>query len=218
MIAASNYTLLVRSVGSTASPVDVALDIARPAALSWWAITLYILAASGIVAWSILYTRKRNMRAFREQERQTALENVEKKLTFLSTISHDLKTPLSMIIGPVSLLREKARTPEDRKALDTVYDNAVRLNNMIHRTLELQHIEDCDESLLILSVFDSVEFCRSVFEVFEANNPDKKFVFHTSCQQLLIEADAVKFESVVTNLLSNACKYSDEGATISLGT
>ena len=46
---------------------------------------------------------------------------------------------------------------------------------------------------------------------------DKKFVFHTSCQQLLIEADAVKFESVVTNLLSNACKYSDEGATISLG-
>lgn len=212
-----HYTLLVRSVGSTASPVDVALDIARPAALSWWAITLYILAASGIVAWSILYTRKRNMRAFREQERQTALENVEKKLTFLSTISHDLKTPLSMIIGPVSLLREKARTPEDRKALDTVYDNAVRLNNMIHRTLELQHIEDCDESLLILSVFDSVEFCRSVFEVFEANNPDKKFVFHTSCQQLLIEADAVKFESVVTNLLSNACKYSDEGATISLG-
>ena len=99
-------------------------------------------------------------------ERQTALENVEKKLTFLSTISHDLKTPLSMILGPVSLMKEKVRDPDMRRSLEGVYDNAVRLNNMIHRTLELQHLEDNDENLMILSTFDVVEFCKDVFEVF----------------------------------------------------
>ena len=212
-----DYTVLVRTVGAPVSPVAVPLRVNRPAALSWWAITIYIVLALAGVCWIVWYTRRRNLRAFREQERQTALENVEKKLTFLSTISHDFKTPLSMIMGPVSVLKERTRDPESRKTLEAVYDNAVRLNNMIHRTLELQHLEDADESLLILSTFDAVDFCRGIFEIFRDNNPQKHFVFHTSCPQVFIEADAVKFESVITNLLSNACKYSDERATISCG-
>lgn len=212
-----DYRILVKTVGSPIDPISIPLTVMPPLALSWWAICLYILLGIAIILGIIWYIRKRSLMAFREQERQTALENVERKLSFLSTISHDLKTPLSMILGPVSLMKEKAKDPESKRTLDTVYDNAVRLNNMIHRTLELQHLEDNDENLLILSIFDVVEFCRGVFEVFKENNSQKKFVFHSSCPQLLIEADAVKFESVITNLLSNACKYSDDGSTISCG-
>ena len=211
------YSLLVRTVGSPAEPIAIPLRVLPPAALSWWAICLYVLFAIGAVIAIIWYMRRRNIRAIHEQERQTALENVEKKLTFLSTISHDLKTPLSMILGPVSLMKEKVRDPDMRRSLEGVYDNAVRLNNMIHRTLELQHLEDNDENLMILSTFDVVEFCKDVFEVFRENNSQKNFVFHSQCAHLLIEADAVKFESVITNLLSNACKYSDDGSTISCG-
>lgn len=212
-----DYSVLVKTVGSPAAPISIPLTVKPPLALSWWAIFLYIIIALGIIYWVVWYTRKKNIRVFQEQERQTALENVERKLSFLSTISHDLKTPLSMILGPVSLMKERTKDPESKKSLETVYDNAVRLNNMIHRTLELQRLEDTDENLLILSIFDVVEFCKGVFEVFKENNPQKNFIFHTSNSQILIEADAVKFESVITNLLSNACKYSDEGATISLG-
>lgn len=211
------YNVLVKSVGAPVPPVAIPLTVKAPWTLSWWAVTLYALIAAGVILWIVWYMRKRNRRTLREQERQSALENVERKLSFLSTISHDLKTPLSMIIGPVSVMKEKTRDPENRRNLDTIYENAVRLNNMIHRTLELQHLEDTDENLLILSIFDVVEFCKGVFEVFEENNPQKKFIFHTSSPQILIEVDAVKFESVITNLLSNACKYSDDGATISFG-
>lgn len=212
-----DYQILVKTVGSPIAPTSIPLKVKAPFALSPIAICLYILIALGTVLAIIQYMRRRNRRAIMEQERQTALENVEKKLTFLSTISHDLKTPLSMILGPVSLMKEKARDAETKHNLETVYDNAVRLNNMIHRTLELQHMEDNDENLLILSTFDVVEFCKGVFEVFKENNSQKKFVFHSACPHLLIEADAVKFESIITNLLSNACKYSDEGSTISCG-
>lgn len=212
-----DYNVLVKTVGSPAAPISIPLTVDPPLALSWWAILLYVIIALGIVLGAVWYTRKRNIRTFQEQERQTALENVERKLSFLSTISHDLKTPLSMIIGPISLMKERTKDPESKRSLETVYDNAVRLNNMIHRTLELQQLEDKDENLLILSIFDVVEFCKGVFEVFKENNPQKNFIFHSSNSQILIEADAVKFESVITNLLSNACKYSNEGATISIG-
>lgn len=212
-----NYKILVKTVGSPIEPLSIPLKVMPPPALSWWAICLYILLGLGALLGIIWYFRKRNIRALQERERQTALENVEKKLSFLSTISHDLKTPLSMILGPISIMKEKAKDLESKRNLETVYDNAVRLNNMIHRTLELQHLEDNDENLLILSTFDVVEFCKGVFEIFKENNTQKKFFFHSECSQLLIEADAVKFESVITNLLSNACKYSDDGSTISLG-
>ncbi len=212
-----NYYVLIKPIDSPTSPVAIPLIVRPPLALSWWAILLYIMIAIAIIYWFIWYTKEKNARAFHEQERQAALENVERKLSFLSTISHDLKTPLSMILGPVSLMKERASDPESKKNLETIYENAVRLNNMIHRTLELQHIEDSDENLLILSIFDVVDFCKNVFEVFKENHQQKKFVFHTSCPQIFIEADTVKFESVITNLLSNACKYSDKDATISCG-
>lgn len=212
-----SYNVLVKVLGSDAPPATVPLRVEAPAALSWWAIALYALVAVAAVCWLVWYLRRKNTRALREQERQAALENVERKLSFLSTISHDLKTPLSMILGPVSMLKEKAGDAESRRSLETVYDNAVRLNNMIHRTLELQHLEDAGDSMLILSTLDVVDFCRGVFDVFKDNNPSKNFVFHASEAPVFIEADAVKLESVVTNLLSNACKYSDDGATISCG-
>lgn len=212
-----DYSVLVKIVGSPVSPISIPLTVNPPLALSWWAITLYIIMTLGIIIGSVWFTRKKNIRSLREQERQTALENVERKLSFLSTISHDLKTPLSMILGPVSLMKEKIKDPENKRNLETIYDNAIRLNNMIQRTLELQQLENKDENLLILSVFDVVEFCKGMFEVFKENNPQKNFIFHSSNSKILIEADAVKFESIITNLLSNACKYSDEGATISIG-
>lgn len=212
-----DYLILVKTVGYPIEPTAIRLSVSPPWALSWWAICLYVAISGGVIVSIILYMRKRSQRAFQEQERQAALENVERKLSFLSEISHDLKTPLSMILGPVSIMKEKAKDPESKRTLETVYDNAVRLNNMIHRTLEIRHLEDGDEDLLILSTFDVVEFCNGVFEVFKENNSQKNFVFHSAYPQLLIEADAVKFESVITNLLSNACKYSHEGSTISCG-
>lgn len=212
-----SYMILVKSVGDPGRPTAVPLSVAPPLWLSWWAVTIYILVAVAVIIAIIWYMRRRSIRAIHEKERQTALENVEKKLTFLSSISHDLKTPLSMILGPVSAMKERTRDADSRRALETVYDNAVRLNNMIHRTLELQHLDDADDSMLILSTFDAVEFCRSIFDAFKENNPDKHFLFHSTSTQIRIEADAVKFESVITNLLSNACKYSHSGATISLG-
>ena len=99
--------VLVKAVGSPMTPIAVPLTVKSPWALSWWAIMAYISIAIVIIYWIVWYMRKKNHRILQEQERQSALENVERKLSFLSTISHDLKTPLSMILGPVSLMKRK---------------------------------------------------------------------------------------------------------------
>lgn len=212
-----DYNIMVKRVGAVGGALTLPLHVAAPWWLSWWAFLTYILVAALLITAIVVYFKRKNQRHFMEEERRKSLENVEKKLAFLSNISHDLKTPLSMILGPVSIMREKVKDEATRKHLDTVYDNAVRLNNMIHKTIELEHIEADDDTLLILSTFNAVEFCKGVFDTFRENHPQKKFVFHASCGEIYIEADAVKFESVMTNLLSNACKYSDTDATISCG-
>ena len=213
-----SYSLLIKPVGGSALPVVVPVKVKAPWFISWWAICLYAITIAVVMSLILWYTHRRHVRMAQEQERQVALANAEKKLDFLTTISHDLKTPLSMILGPASIMKEKVNEAESKKWLETIYNNAVRLNNMLHKALELQQMKDADENLLILSTLDVVGLCKNVFETFKENNPLKKFVFFAQSPQLFIEADAVKMESVVTNLLSNACKYSPrDGATVSLG-
>lgn len=133
--------------------------------------------------------------------------NVEKKLNFLSAVSHELKTPLSLIMGPVSVLKEKTDSEQIRHTLDTVYTNAVKLNNMIHRILELNRLEDAGDNLIIMSAFDAVSLCESVFDGFRQANPDKKFIFIAAEKSLVIETDIVKFESIITNWPSRSSYF-----------
>ncbi len=216
-ISMGNYRLLIKTVGSSTVPMSIALKAEGPWYLSWWAILLGLLMIVIAVTFFVYFGHRRRLYAMKMEMQKKELDNAEKKLTFLSNISHDLKTPLSMIMGPVSVLRERLKDSESKKTLDLVYSNAAKLNNMIHRSLELHRLDDAEDSLLIMSEIDVVEFCRGIFETFKENNPHKTFVFHSSFARLRVEADAIKFESAITNLLSNACKYSEEGATISCG-
>lgn len=212
-----DYFILLKPVGTLEPVSALRLHVQPPWPLSWWAFCLYFMAIAAAMACIVIYMHRRNARILREEESRKALESVERKLTFLSNIAHDLKTPLSMIIGPASVLKEKAKDETILKGLETIYENAFKLNNMIHRTLEINSLEKDGENVLILSTFNVVDFCKNIFHSFKESCPQKKFVFYSSVPQLVIEADAVKFESVITNLLSNACKYSEDDATISCG-
>lgn len=104
------YKILIKKVSSTSTPLAIPLSVAKHWSLSWWAICIYIIIFAGIVVQVVWLIRKRNNRRNIETERKKVLEEVDKKITFLSNISHDLKTPLSMILGPVSLMVTIQRT------------------------------------------------------------------------------------------------------------
>ena len=202
-----DYDIQIKTVGSPQSPVVIPLRVGYPYYLSVWAVSLYVLLLLSVIGCILWYVRRRGMRRARERERAQALMNVEKKLNFLSAVFHELKTPLSLIMGPVSVLKEKTDSEQIRHTLDTVYTNAVKLNNMIHRILELNRLEDAGDNLIIMSAFDAVSLCESVFDGFRQANPDKKFIFIAAEKSLVIETDIVKFESIITNWPSRSSYF-----------
>ena len=81
-------------------------------------------------------------------EKRQIMERSQQKMDFLSNISHDLKTPISMIVTPISKLLIDVKDYHQKSMLEVIYRNAVNLNEMIHKLLEFNRIDRTEDSLL----------------------------------------------------------------------
>lgn len=149
-------------------------------------------------------------------DRDRSMAQVKSRMEFFTNISHEFKTPLSMIIGPVGKMLPEAKDPVLKRNLNIIRDNAMKLNSLIHSALDFNRIDMQGENLLIFSRIEIVEFCRSMMEVYKESFTGKNFIFNSTEESLYLNLDVVKMESVLNNILSNACKYSEEKATIVL--
>lgn len=208
------HTLRISVAGVPESARSIVFDVARPWYAGGVAITFYILAFGTVIALSVHAARRRQRRKIEEMERRSVLASVDRRLTFLSNISHELKTPLSMIIGPLSRARGEEARDKVRGDIDTAYRNAVKLNTLVHQTIEINRLDDDSDTMLIYSRIDAVEFCRDMVEAYRASHPDRHFLFSADCSRLDVRVDVVKLESLLSNLFSNAVKYSPEGSTV----
>lgn len=210
------YTLEVRMSGEKDVLLSLPISVKAPWYFSTVAKILYflllVLIIAGCVKFRIMRQRQRRERA----ERESSLARVKNRMDFLTNISHELKSPLSMVIGPVSHLLDQTTDPEMRRHLAGIHRNAVNLDQLLHRALELNRIDKDDDTLVITSRVELVGFLRNICDNFAANHPDKRFVFNTTEDSLTVSVDVVKMESVVNNLLSNACKYSSANATVAV--
>lgn len=213
-IAAGKYDLEIRPLGIAGSTTTLHLEV-RPAwYYSTWAIVLYTLFAIGLVVWAINFFRLRIRLKMERIERDKTLEMVNSRMDFLTNISHELKTPLSLIIGPISKLVTDERNAVAKKKLDSILKNAMKLNALIHNALEVDRMNNNPDELLIYSDIEIVGFCKNIFEAYKDTYPNKRFIFNSDIDKQLTEADAVKLESVLNNVVSNACKYSLDDATV----
>ena len=211
------HTLYMAVAGVPGSVRSITLDVARPWYQSNLAIALYLLVFISIILLVIREGQRRQRRRVEELERTNVLATVENRLFFLANISHELKTPLSMIIGPLSKIRTGGEdSAEVMRDVDTAYQNALKLNTLIHQTVELNRIELHSENMLIYSRIDVVEFCRDIFDNYRRSTAGRNFIFTSSQPHVYARIDAVKLESLLSNLLSNAVKYTADGSTIAL--
>ena len=142
----------------------------------------------------------------------------EAKIKFLSTVSHELRTPLTSMLAFASLLKRNKEgnlTEKNVRHLDIIDKNGRRLNALIQDLLDVSHM-DMGKLLLEPSHFDIVECVNELAESF-APIYDKKsqtLHLHTSDDEALIYADKNRIMQVLTNLLSNASKYSPESKNV----
>jgi signal transduction histidine kinase len=139
---------------------------------------------------------------------------------FLSIASHELKTPLTALLGNAQLLqrraiREGSFSARDQRALHVIADQATRLNKMIAALLDISRIEMGQLSIARVPMDLSALVCRVVAEI-QPTLEQHSINYTDPGVPLWIEGDELRLEQVLHNLISNAVKYSPAGGIVAV--
>jgi signal transduction histidine kinase/DNA-binding response OmpR family regulator/ABC-type xylose transport system substrate-binding protein len=140
------------------------------------------------------------------------------KLVFFTNISHEFRTPLTLIIGPLENILENAKlTQEDQHQLKLMLRNAHRLLRLINQLMDLRKIDN-DKMRLQAGLNDLVLFISEVKEAFNEMAAKKKieFVFTSEMDEFLLYFDQDKLDKILFNLLSNAFKFTSASGFVGI--
>ncbi len=153
------------------------------------------------------------------EEMVVQVENLSKaKLGFFTNISHELRTPLTLILGPIAQLKNKNKqltSTQQNQFYHLIHKNASRLLKLINQLLEMRRIE---QSALELN-FSNIKLASYISDIVDlfkglAIRRDIHLQFKNKTDNLLASLDSDKVEKIITNLLSNAFKYTPEGGSV----
>lgn len=145
-------------------------------------------------------------------------EATNAKLRFFTNISHEFRTPLSLIIGPLEdLIHTGQLSPELQKQVNLMHRNTLRLLRLINQLMDFRKLEN-EKMKLQAGQYDAVAFLKEIYESFfeYAAKKNIDFQFHSPRQNILLWFDWDKLDKVIFNLLSNAFKFTGEGGQISI--
>ncbi|NID10213.1 hybrid sensor histidine kinase/response regulator transcription factor [Fibrivirga algicola] len=218
------YTFRVKAANSngfwTPNMASVRVIIAPPWWATWWAYVLYALLAGGAI-WGYIrfYTNRIKQRQELLLNRQQAeqLRAVDElKTRFFSNITHEFRTPLSLIIAPVDKLLQEGRF--DRSTLLTVQRNAGQLSRLINQLLDLSKLEG--NYMAVALVQGNVPtFVEQLVATFGRSAAHKAIALNCDTTGIPTHDyvfDADKWEKILTNLLSNALKFTKAGGTVTV--
>ena len=190
----------------------------------WRTVYAYILYAL-LLGSLILFLRHKSIekikRKFKIEQEHKEAERIHEidqlKIKFLTNLSHEFRTPISLILGPVDKLIAQEENIWRTDHLQMIKRNGKRLLNLVNQLLDFRKMEE-HELKLHASDGELVSFVREIFDSFRDLAERKKiaFVFTTKIDQLFSYFDHDKIERMLFNLLSNAFKFTLEGGTIAL--
>ncbi|NQZ78227.1 MAG: hypothetical protein HRT61_19290, partial [Ekhidna sp.] len=218
-----NYTFTVRAVdhvgGRTGQVSTIGIKVLPP----WWrTIYAYIgfVAVLIFLAWVIYRNVKERIsmrqKLFYEQKlRHQEFETMQDKIRFYTNFSHEMKTPISLISGPVNDLLRSTEIPErSKKSLRLIKRNSQSLLKLVNRLLEFRKIETKNTALNV-GYHDLTILAQEEAESFSylAKDRDVKFGFYCETD-LKAWIDIEKFQIIINNLLLNALKYSEPSTKV----
>lgn len=217
------YRLLVTAMNNdgykSAEPAVLTITVHPPFWATAWAKLLYTLLFAGLVYLTYRIIRMREQRKFnekrKEDERQKQEELNQLKFRFFTNVSHDLRTPLTLIVSPLESMISETTDAAKLKKLTMMRNNAQRLLHMVNQLLDFRKNEVTGLALNPAEG-DIVSFIRNVCQSFsmlsERNNIALNFF--SPLTSLHIKFDEDKMSKIMMNLLGNAFKYTPEGGKV----
>ena len=182
------------------------LHIAPPWYCAWWAYALYVLVALAV-----------GFRVYRSLQRKRVNRQNAEKLHLFINLAHDIRSPMTLILNPVTRLLDETSDGQTRKALRAVYKNACRIMGLVEQMLDISKI---DKGLLRLKYAetDMVAFISELCQTFDYQAEERRITlrFEHGMKSLPVWFDPGNFDKVLMNLLSNAFKYTPDGGEITV--
>lgn len=220
-----NYTFKVKASNQdgvwSGTVAQVEITVLPPFWKTPWAYLLYLLGLGGGM-WGLTTIRRKQAKlrkrlSIEKAQRKRERQRVREKLGFFTEVSHEFRTPLTLMIGPLEeMVMREGNTSTGRK-LKMVYRNAHKLLELINRLLDYRRIESGN---VVLNVAEEnlVTFVEEIYINFKDLALHKHIDFQMQTDEPVIMAwfDADKLEMAVTNILSNAFKYIGKGNEVSI--
>ncbi len=219
------YTFKVKSkeFGSTWGDdySSINIEVLKPFWMKWWAILCYIVMFLFVLYLFRKYTVVwENLKSNLKLEKLTHEKDIELydlKQQFFTNISHDIRTPVTLISGSINRLLEKRELFKSdlKNSFDTIKKNGDKLVSLVNELLDYRRLEH-EKVKLNLVKENLIEFCEEIYLSFKGMAIDKEidFVFKTNSKNVQIWFDKHQLEKVLYNLLSNAFKFSKKNGMI----
>lgn len=188
---------------------------------SWWAILIYILVILSLtwffLRMALTKLKLHNELEYQQIERDKSEELNQLKLRFFTNISHEFRTPITLILDPVNQIFEETENESHKKMLSIMKANGNRLLRLVNQILDFRKVE-YQMMKLELSYGDIVPFVSNIFNYFTDNARQHNITYKLECRRryLYTMFDKDKLEKVLYNLLSNAFKHTPDKGEISI--
>jgi len=202
---------------------SLSITVLPPPWLRWWAYMCYLLFLAGIIMliWRYLVNRAK-MKATLLEERieiEKAHELDHMKSRFFANISHEFRTPLTLLLGPIEdkLKSRQKLDHDDRGIFRIMHRNAKRLQRLINQLLDLSKLE-FGKAQLQASEGDISGFSKSLAQSFLSLAESRNIVYRIHIPKHPVQAyfDPDILEKILINLISNAFKFTPEKGSVSV--
>lgn len=216
------YTLIVREIGNPEIMNELVIYIQSPYYRSTVAYIIYILLIIlliyAIVRFFKWRTKLEESLKFEHIEKERIKDLNQMKLRFFTNVSHEFRTPLTLIISYVDSLLIKHDLPQTiRNRVEKISRNTNHLLNLINELLDFRKQEQGYTKLKVRKI-ELVDYITDIYNVFKdyASTKNINFKFNTQINDISVYVDPEYFRKAIYNILSNAFKYTPKGGSISI--
>lgn len=215
------YTFTVKAANNDGvwnnTGTSIKIFIRPPIWMTGYAYFLYALIAVG----TLWFIRREGIRKLKikqaQEEAKTRHELDLMKIKFLTNLSHEFRTPISLILAPAEKLLNQFKDQQLSEQLNVIKRNARRLLNLVNQLLDFRKLEE-NELKLYLSDGEITSFVKDLIDSFRDLSETKKILltYNTVPFKVFAKFDHDKIERILFNLLSNAFKFTPTGGQVTV--